>query len=1262
MAGSTKLTVALALESSNFSKQITAVNKELKLNEAQFKQASSGVQGFERTQQGAEAKVAHFSTALEQQGKKTQLYKTEIGKTKEELTRLTKEHQTSAAGLKTMNSTLSMLEKTYGKNSTQVAAYKEKVAAAGQEHQKIGASIVSTSSRLTTLDTELAKSQTAWNGYSQNLNRAQQELNSFNVSRARQSLNDFGQSMQQVSGKFGEAGSKISAVGESLDNTIGQPLMNIGKASMKVGMDFESSMSTVRALSGATGEDFTKLKEKAKEMGASTTKTAKQSADALGYMALAGWDTSQMMSGLEPVLKLSESGAMDLAKASDLVTDTMGGLGLTADDLSGYLDKVAKTSTMTNTSTQQLLEGFLNVGSTATSLDIPLNELSATMGILANNGLKGKSAGTKLNAMLTRMTAQSGPAADAWDKLGVKVFDTNGKFRGMEPVLNDTRVALGRFNDEQQQTILKAIMGTYNITPFRNLINSTGEEATKTGKSFRDFSNGIEDSDQALNKMREIMQDNTQGSLEKFKSSLEGIGIKISEVLLPALTPLLDGLTKALDTFGKLPKPVQEGIVKFGLFTVVTTKVIKGVGGTANAISTLTGGLGKMSRGLASGTGVLGTIGNLFLRSGGAAATMAGGVGAATTSMAGAAGAAGAAGTALAGAGAGAASAGGALAGAGTAAATFGGAFLTALPWIAAGAAVIGGTTLAVKSLAGDFNDDAVPAVDLFADHVEKASETVQVGNKYMQQETEKTTIKISDSTKQLVGAYMDLDTQATKHMWDFNMKQSIISDDIKTKTIGKFNELTKGVVFENDDMKQKYLNGFSEMMMGSIDYSQQTRDNVVSKVWEMVNMNKNLTEQQKNDTVNKFMDTFNQSNAITEEGAKGIFGKYDALRQNVDSVLTTQYTSQRDMLIAHFAESTALTDEQEKAMLESLKQNYIKETETTKGYQDQINKIIENAYKQKRDMTDEEKIQIGKIQEEMRVNAVQKLSSQEEESKLILGRMKGNQNRLTVEMVSENIKTLNKGRDDAIKAAQDECTQKLIKYDQMRKTLGPEQSGFVDTLVAEAERSRDLQIKAAEDLRTKAVGEMKQMGGEMVKQVNTDTGAIKIELNGFQKWWNSISFMPKFLKFKEERTIETKQVSTPAPKAAAAATYSMMDGNIVEAYAAQRTRMSDGLSRLKESTFIPDKKSYKKSPGFNMTTVNGNNSSSVSSSNSDLLRAIQGQNEILTKVVDLLTSNKDVNVSLDVDGRKLAKATAKYMGNELDILSRRKSRLGGAI
>lgn len=255
-------------------------------------------------------------------------------------------------------------------------------------------------------------------------------------------------------------------------------LKEIATSSVETGMTFSSSMSNVKALSGATAEEMEHLTDKAEEMGKATSFTAAQSADALGYMALAGWDTEEMLDGIGGVLDLAAASSMDLATASDIVTDAMTAFGMSADETNRFVDVLAATSTNSNTTVEMLGQSFKYVGAICGAMGYSVEDAGVALGMMANSGIKAEQAGTSLRSLLTRLSTNAGASANSLgaldiltEQLGVEFYDTSGNARDLSDVLEETRQAWSGLNVEEQVNYAKKMAGQEAMTGFLALMS-----------------------------------------------------------------------------------------------------------------------------------------------------------------------------------------------------------------------------------------------------------------------------------------------------------------------------------------------------------------------------------------------------------------------------------------------------------------------------------------------------------------------------------------------------------------------------------------------------------------------------------------------------------------------------------------------------------------------------------------------------------------------------------------------------------------------
>ena len=345
--------------------------------------------------------------------------------------------------------------------------------------------------------------------------------------------------------------------------------------------DFEASMSNVEALSGATGEELTALSDKGKEMGATTKFTAGESADALSYMALAGWDTQSMLDGISPVLNLAAAANMDLAQASDIVTDYLTAFGLKASDTTHFVDVMAYAMANSNTDVIQLGEAYKACAATATSLGYSVEETTAVLATMANAGVKGGEAGTALNAIFTRLATNTKECGDTLAEYGVQIYDAHGNMQSLSSILTGMAGIWDTLTDQEQANLAKVIAGTNQYSKLQTIMAGCSEAATEGGQSFADYTAALNDCAGSADKMAGTMLDNMNGRLTLMQSAADGLKIAIGEDLTPVMSDLYD---VGAEVLGWMQGFVEEnpGVVK-GI--AAGTVTLGGLVGTLTAVS-----------------------------------------------------------------------------------------------------------------------------------------------------------------------------------------------------------------------------------------------------------------------------------------------------------------------------------------------------------------------------------------------------------------------------------------------------------------------------------------------------------------------------------------------------------------------------------------------------------------------------------------------------------------------------------------------------
>ena len=320
-------------------------------------------------------------------------------------------------------------------------------------------------------------------------------------------------------------------------------------SSVKTGMEFDKSMSQVAATMGKTVDEVQDLRDFAQEMGATTAFSAVEAADALNYMALAGYDAETSMAMLPNVLNLAAAGSIDLASASDMITDAQSALGLTLDQTNAMVDQMAAASSKSNTSVAQLGEAILTVGGTAQYMAGGTKELNTVLGVLADNGIKGSEGGTHLRNMLLKLSAPTADATKLLNNLGVQVFDAQGNMRSFTEIFPELNAAMSSLTDQERLDAMATLFNSRDIASATALLGTTTERWEELGAA-------IGDSAGAADQMAKTQLDNLAGDITLFISALEGAQIVLNNQLTPSLRTFVQFGTNAM---GELTTAFQEG-------------------------------------------------------------------------------------------------------------------------------------------------------------------------------------------------------------------------------------------------------------------------------------------------------------------------------------------------------------------------------------------------------------------------------------------------------------------------------------------------------------------------------------------------------------------------------------------------------------------------------------------------------------------------------------------------------------------------------
>lgn len=312
-----------------------------------------------------------------------------------------------------------------------------------------------------------------------------------------------------------------------------------GKEAVSVGMNFDAAMSQVAATMGYSVEElntqgseaaetYNRLRQFAQEMGSATAFSASEAADALNYMALAGYDADTSMQMLPNVLNLAAAGGIDLASASDMVTDAQSALGLSLAETSTMVDQMAAASSKSNTSVAQLGEAFLTIGATARNLSGGTQELSTMLGVLADNGIKGAEGGTHLRNMILSLQSPTKTGAALLEQLGVTVYDADGNMRSLIDIVGDLQTGMEGMDQASKDAVIGGIFNKTDLASVNALIGTSSDR-------FAELGGAINNAKGAAENMANTQLDNLSGDVTLFQSALEGAKIAVSDKLTPTL-------------------------------------------------------------------------------------------------------------------------------------------------------------------------------------------------------------------------------------------------------------------------------------------------------------------------------------------------------------------------------------------------------------------------------------------------------------------------------------------------------------------------------------------------------------------------------------------------------------------------------------------------------------------------------------------------------------------------------------------------------
>ena len=485
-----------------------------------------------------------------------------------------------------------------------------------QKHRLLGDAVGQTKQRLETLKTAAQQAEKAlavgdiskeqYDALQREIVETEQELRKLETA-----ANQSGTAVQNIAAK----GEKLKTIGDNISN-VGQKMLpatiaitGLGTAAVKTASDFDTAMSKVAAIAGATGKDFDDLRAKAREMGAKTKYSATEAASAFEYMAMAGWKTKDMLGGIEGIMNLAAASGEDLATTSDIVTDALTAFGLSADDSGHFADILAAASSNANTNVSMMGETFKYCAPIAGALGFSAEDTAEAIGLMGNAGIKSSQAGTALRGIMNNLSKDVKLTSKSFGSMTIKTTNQDGSMKSLNVILKECRKAFSQMSESEKAANAQTLVGKNAMSGFLALMNAAPQDIEKVN-------NAIANCDGKAGEMAETMQNNLEGQITILKSQLQELAISFGDILMPAIRQIVSWIQGLVDKLNGMDEGTKKTIVTIGLIVaaigpalIVIGKVISSVGTIMTLAPKISGAITTV-KGALSGLNLAGLLAN----------------------------------------------------------------------------------------------------------------------------------------------------------------------------------------------------------------------------------------------------------------------------------------------------------------------------------------------------------------------------------------------------------------------------------------------------------------------------------------------------------------------------------------------------------------------------------------------------------------------------------------------------------------------------
>ena len=585
----------------DFNKSLKEVNASIKENYSAFKLAKSQWDKNTKASEKLRAEQKYLSAEVKDYTDKVKMLQGQLSelsekesknaeKIKKKTDQLNAAKNTAESYQKkcnTLKSELEQLERDENANSEAIKKKKSQVEKAEKacvdyslkaekleaDIEKLNAGEANNEAAIQKKKAQLENAQATLNNYQKSLDEVNKKLELGTAD-----IKEYGKKLEETGEKISKSAKKLGGIGSDLTKKVTVPVAGIATAAIKVAADFDSAMSQVAAVSGATGDNLQALRDKAREMGEKTKFSASEAAEAMNYMAMAGWKTGDMLDGIEGIMNLAAASGEDLATTSDIVTDALTAMGLSAVDSGHFADILAAASSNANTNVAMMGETLKYCAPVAGALGFSAEDTAEAIGLMANAGIKSSQAGTAMRTMLTNLTGEVTFVGDAFGELTIHTTNTDGSMRSLGDILSECRTAFSQMSESEQAANAEALVGKDAMSGFLAVMNAATPDIEK-------LNGAITNCDGTAEKMAATMQDNLAGQLTILKSQLEELAISFAEMMMPAIRDIASGIQGFVDELNGMDEEQRKTIITIGL-------ILAAVGPVLSIIAKITGGIG----------------------------------------------------------------------------------------------------------------------------------------------------------------------------------------------------------------------------------------------------------------------------------------------------------------------------------------------------------------------------------------------------------------------------------------------------------------------------------------------------------------------------------------------------------------------------------------------------------------------------------------------------------------------------------------------